>query len=1090
MGYLGPRSVEMDASYFSKMLASLSSLPSLLSSSTGLGAFASTGSQSVAVVNLVISLAILVILFLLLPWRRLRWPLPMPWDIFRQVSFANLRMVCPESHALDSELLEVTELDPKRFRDVKSDEATLPLQELLEWIAKHPFTGYKGGIARLVAKILWLERGNPDLESEIQGFNDIDLICFLQDGEEQQKAEMKELVDAGLSIGGIPVEAQDVEYSYDTIPHVLATRDLTQNQCIIVSDGAGRVFLINAQICHKHTLQSKTAPAAASDNSTLDDLGNVVAKPRAVGRAIIQWMKGRARIVELSEATTKFYRAQKLPKMTLFQVFCKAKGNEMYMKVYTELLRLGFVDHQQFPHVLWGECYAYVNSLISRHGYRLELESDFDSAAVEKWKEAKYAEQLARTRISIFRDFRFHRMVLDETFLMPYVIADTPLTAGLKGHTDAGQLEHPSREHLTRLRRLQSRTAIAAEGGSLTSSTARFEQTQPGTTFRLGGSEAADSAIRLIRSTAHEKGEEKARQIVERILSSGGAFLEQDDLPDDQHDPLLNQNMFGKLTMTETFLHLCRIAKIAWPRFLASFLVNGFAAVLFVLVINHVVSAYWLLCAAAANALGAWLFISASNHAMLNVLSSMFLALLNIKADAFSTRMFSEVWSRLVGDTRALQGVLESCSELTIEALTAIGAFFVLSSSVEPSCDSAIWGTLLLVLSTGVSMVAISLLAGFSLRHASRMSRSMIGYLYSYMFTSLSNFFETKFIPELFASTTAAYETIQGASLEQRKRLLLIHQVVSIFLRVTEFAALTQALYRIVHSSTDTSCLHSYSIEAMSIPILLSALRRASEALLQLFASVGSLERLFLLSRALLRYSTPRFDGINRIASDRIMVEIPHSFTVSLGSPQFGPFAQIPPLASVKPGSLNAWAMPRGSGATTLAKIFLRIVDAPARVKIDGEHVEQYEQETLNFAIHVIDHAPLPSSVARTPGQGHTLAEYVQLDLEDVGTPLDACLHQAGIWDQVANIPHGIECTEWSSYMTKSEAFRVQLARAIFRASLGTIRMLMVLDPLRHCNASEIDETRRSWIQALRPLMKDTLVLIIDQTSDPRKWAD
>lgn len=32
-----------------------------------------------------------------------------------------------------------------------------------------------------------------------------------------------------------------------------------------------------------------------SDNSTLDDLGNVVAKPRAVGRAIIQWMKGRAR---------------------------------------------------------------------------------------------------------------------------------------------------------------------------------------------------------------------------------------------------------------------------------------------------------------------------------------------------------------------------------------------------------------------------------------------------------------------------------------------------------------------------------------------------------------------------------------------------------------------------------------------------------------------------------------------------------------------------------------------------------------------------------------------------------------------------
>ena len=49
-------------------------------------------------------------------------------------------------------------------------------------------------------------------------------------------------------------------------------------------------------------------------------------------------------------------------------------------------------------------------------------------------------------------------------------------------------------------------------------------------------------------------------------------------------------------------------------------------------------SAYWLLCAAAANALGAWLFVTASNQAMLHVLSSMFLAFLNIKADAFSTR--------------------------------------------------------------------------------------------------------------------------------------------------------------------------------------------------------------------------------------------------------------------------------------------------------------------------------------------------------------------------------------------------------------------------------------------------------------------
>ncbi|CAL1154489.1 unnamed protein product [Cladocopium goreaui] len=1031
----------------------------------------------------------------------------MPWDIFRQVSFANLRMVSPTIHPLDNEQLEVTLLEPQKFRDVKSEDTTLPLQELLEWVAQHPFTGYKGGIARLVAKILWLDAENPDLQSEIQGFNDIDLIYFLQDGDEQQKTSMKKLVDDGLTIGGIPVEAQDVEYSYDTIPHVLATRDLTQNQCIIVSDASGRVFLITAQVCRQHMLQSKTAPAVASDNSTLDDYGNVVAKPRAVGRAIIQWMKGRASTVELNDATVKFYRKQKLPKMTLFQVFNKAKGNEMYMKVYTELLRLGFVEHQQFPHALWGDCYCYVNSLIARHGYRLELESDLDSAAVEKWKEAKYAEQLARTRISIFRDFRFHRMVLDETFLMPYEIADTPLTAGLKerahgwpiGASIARAPDASPKAPVTNLdatgRRLTDLLYHAMLGDGVMGShgdgtksdlskrhlasvavAERALSKQPGTTFRLGGSEAADSASRLVRQAAHEKGKAKAaerlgrafdRRIIQRILSSGGAYLEQDDLPDDQRDPLLNQNMFGKLTMTETFLHLLRVVKIAWVQFLLSFLVNLFAAVLFVLVINHMASAFWLLAAFASNALGAWLFIRASNCALLNVLSSMFLALLNLRADAFSTRLFSEVWSRLVGDTRALQGVLESCSDFTIEALTAIGALFVLLFSMEPSCDNSIWSTMLVVVSTGTGMAAISMLAGFSLRSSSRMSRSMIGYLYSYMllgrlqdlgnmrFSSLSNFFETKFIPEQFAATTSAYEEIQSASLEQRKKLTLIHQVVSIFLRVTEFAALTQALYRLVHSSsTDASCLHSYSIQAMSIPILLSAVRRASEACLQLFSSVGSLERLFLLSRALLRFSTPRFDGINHFAAERISMEIPHDFNVSLGSPQFGPFARIPALPEVKVGKLNVLAMARGQGASTLAKILLRIVDAPARIKIDGEHVEQYEQETLNFAIHVVDHPPLASSVARTAGQGQSLTEYVQLGLEDngMGLPLDVCLHRAGIWSQVANIPHGIECTEWSSYMTKPEAYRVQLARALFRASLGTLRMRLGTNPLECCS--------------------------------------
>ena len=60
---------------------------------------------------------------------------------------------------------------------------------------------------------------------------------------------------------------------------------------------------------------------------------------------------------------------------------------------------------------------------------------------------------------------------------------------------------------------------------------------------------------------------------------------------------------------------------------------------------------------------------------------------------------------------------------------------------------------------------------------------------------------------------------------------------------------------------------------------------------------------------------------------------------------RFGPFAEIPSLALVRCGKLHGLAMRRGGGSTTLAKIFLRIVDAPARLKLEGEHVEQFEQD-------------------------------------------------------------------------------------------------------------------------------------------------
>lgn len=55
-----------------------------------------------------------------------------------------------------------------------------------------------------------------------------------------------------------------------------------------------------------------------------------------------------------------------------------------------------------------------------------------------------------------------------------------------------------------------------------------------------------------------------------------------------------------------------------------------------------------------------------------------------------------------------------------------------------------------------------------------------------------------------------------------------------------------------------------------------------------------------------------------------------------------------------------------------------------------------WPQETLNFAIHVVDHPPLASSVARTAGQGQSLTEYVARPC------------RVGKWEGEWAIKHGI----------------------------------------------------------------------------------
>jgi len=1069
----------------------------------GVAADGSSGSENVAIVALVFSACIIIFLLCSFRCRRCRWPAPMPWDVYRTVAVGQLRMVHPVRHAQDSSTLEITLLRPADFECLKSGETSLPLKALLDWVAQHPFMGFKGGIARLMAKLTWLDRGNPTLESEIQGFNDIDLIYFLREDEEDKKVAMKATVDQGLSIGGIPVEAQDVEYTFDTIPTVIATRDLTQNQCIVVSDDRGQVFLINSRVCHEHCRSGITAPASAPENCSLDENGNVIAAGRVVARAVVSWMRGRAQTVEFDSATKRFHQANKLSKTAQFQIFSKVKNNEQYMQAYTQLVSWGFLERQQYPHALWGECYAHVNSTIARHGYRLEPEGTLDSRAVEVWKEAKYAEQHARSRVNLFRDFRWHQMVLDTSYTAEYIIEECDLARSLYAHTvrASGYPSHISRDHLRYHQQHDGRAVRVSPDGFLQNPNGEASVTLAGATFRDTIISDQDSDLRSkLQQQVLTSSKDRTREIMTLIRTRGSLYTEDEASEQaDTNEPILRQSLFGKLTVIETFGHILRLTKPAWKEFAIALALSCGAALLYIAVIKRLLGVLWLLVAAILSICSCIKFNGALNKALLHGLNSMFLALLNMQLETFTPRLFPEFWARLTGDSRALAMALKDVNNVFVEFLTTIGAGIALLLQNQKGCYTPrVSDAVSAVLTCAVLMLVTSLVSSLALRMRSRTVRSLVGYTYFHAFSALSRYFEMKALPEEWGAATTAYAETQEVNLEERKKLAVLEEVLLLFLHYVEIACLALIIPVFIEgikTGPTGTCSDPYAVEAVALPVGLGALRRLCTGILALAAGVGSLERFFLLGQTALRSVATRFDGITTLGGDfkEVSLEVPGAFTLAVGgSPQFGPFAHIPALTASGLGSLNVMAMPRGSGATAFGKVLLRMLPAPARVLLSGRHIEQYEAVMLTWAIHVIDHAPFPSSVATVPGQGKTLLEYVGLGISrEIGKPVTECLDRAGIRGKVMNIPFGVESTAWATVLSEPERYQVQLAQALFRASLGATKILVAIDPLRGCNAGEdMQRTRAVWVQALAPLLDNVLVLVIDQSGDAQAWRE
>ncbi|CAK0871037.1 unnamed protein product [Prorocentrum cordatum] len=1009
-------------------------------------------------------------------------------------------MVHPERHPLDSEVLEVTVLDIADFECVTSGEITVPLKELLEFVLQRPFMGYKGGIARLVGKLACLPRGNPTLEAEIAGFNDIDLIYFLRDGEESKKADMKAAVDAGLTIGWIPVEAPDVEYTFDTLATTIATRDLTQNQCIVLSDDKGRVLLVNSKVCREHWISGTNAVVRDPAQSCLDDAGQVISSARTLARALVSQIRGRANQVEMDEATMKYHQSTKLSKTAQFQVFSKMKNNEQYMQAYTQLVQWGFLDRQQYPHVLWGECYAHVNQTLSKHGYRLEPDGELDSRAVEIWKEAKYAEQHARSRVNLFRDFRWHRAVLDTSYTMEYKIQDSDDARSLFLHSIrlGGNTGHTTRDHLRAGVNHDMRAIRVGSDGHIRNREGRRAEVVAGGTY--SDTQARDAAgnhrIELGQAVAAES-KRRTAEVLSLIRANGSVEFEEEAALDDADEPMLRQSLFGKLTITKTVSHVIRLIRPGWRDFGIALFLSCVAAVLYLLVIKRRLSVYYLLAAAFFSVASCVQFNIAINKSLYHAFRSMFLALINMRLDAFTIRLFPEFWARLTGDSRALAACLKSINDIFIDAFMIVGAALALLWQVPHGCFTpSISDAMLTILACVVLMLATSLVSSLALRVRSRMVRSMVGFTYFQSYSALTRIFEMKAMPEETGAAIAAYSETQAANLVERKNMAVLEEVVSLFLQYVEIACLTVVLPEFLDAKAGGApgCSGSYSVQAVALSVGLSAVRRLCASFTAAVAGVGSLERFFMLGQTTLMAIASRFDGISTIGDDfmqSVKLQVPAAFTFSVGgSPEFGPFAHVPALESAGLGRLNVMSMPRGSGATSFAKVLLRMHPAPARVILNGQHIEQYEALMLTWVLHIIDHAPFPSNIATNAGQGKTLSDFVQLGLGslDLGDPLDMCLDKAGIKRKAMNIPFGIESTTWASVMTVPERFQVQLAQALYRISLGAVRVLVAIDPLRGCPPADVDHLRAVWMRALKPLCNSVLVLVIEQSGDAGAW--
>lgn len=279
---------------------------------------------------------------------------------------------------------------PVRVHSIKLDLNRLPSWE--KAICDLPVgTGIKGGIARKVLKVICGRKWKHyDFASEMNGDGDVDLVVAVPEIMSELRLRLRKEF-AGMMIGGVALEAKDIELSSD-LKDFFLSRDVTMNECLLFHSSDG-YFLYYSSGAYSDGSRGIIRPCVHCLHNGYSQIwfywkGRPVVASHNFARTIVRMIKGHGLSFALDENTIRFYQENGLDPVTLWRIlrpFHKNEDKFLYAVKYLEAFRMLSKfqsDTERFK--LWGRVFMEIQNRIAKFGKLVNL-SEPDAETIEAW---------------------------------------------------------------------------------------------------------------------------------------------------------------------------------------------------------------------------------------------------------------------------------------------------------------------------------------------------------------------------------------------------------------------------------------------------------------------------------------------------------------------------------------------------------------------------------------------------------------------------------------------------------------------------------------------------------------------------------